>query len=335
MALPVDFSKLYMFGDSLSDTGNDLLLSLGAVPPPTRYDAGRFSNGTVWVEALASAFGIASGQFVPSLSPQATPANFSAGYSLNYAYGGSTTGIENKTPDNLLLVRGLLGQVADFNTLTTAAGGTSDPAHSLYLLWSGANDYLLAGVAAGVPYPPDPTVIVGNVRTAIQQLYDLGARNFLVPTLPELGDIPVVAINGADVRAHYTELTHAHNSLLQQALQDLHGIDPGINLYSPDVEILFEAIQANPATFGFTHPLEALGPASGCLILPPHVCTALPTGFDGNGFSIWDEEHPATATQMLIAQTALATQAIPEPETLALFLVGGWPLFAFGRARRT
>ena len=153
-ALPTDFSKLYVFGDSLSDTGNDFVLSGGNVPPPTRSDNGRFSNGTVWVETVADAFGINPSHFVPSLSPNATPANFLAGYSLNYAYGGSATGLQNTTPDGLLTVRGLLGQVADFTSFATAAGGVSDPAHSLYTLWSGANDYLPAGSGGFRARPP-------------------------------------------------------------------------------------------------------------------------------------------------------------------------------------
>lgn len=333
MALPVNFSKLYVFGDSLSDTGNDFLLSGGAVPPSTRYDTGHFSNGPVWIGTVANAFGIDPSRFVPSLSPQAGTANFSAGYSLNYAYGGSATGIQNTTPDGLLSVRGVLGQVADFTSLVTAAGGTSDPAHSLYTVWSGANDYLLAGVAQGIPGPPDPVAVVGNLRSAIQQLYDLGARNFLVPSLPDLGDTPIVALNGAGAQAYYTSLSQTHNRLLSLALQDLKGIEPGISIYSPNMASLFEAILADPAAFGYTHGMTELGPASGCLILPPHVCTALPNGFDGEGYPIWDEEHPSAATQTLIAQTALASEAIPEPATLLLFLAGLLPLAARGRLR--
>ena len=332
MALPTGFSKLYVFGDSLSDTGNDFLLSGGLIPPPARYDNGLFSNGTVWVETVADAFGINPSHLVPSLSPNATPANFLAGYSLNYAYGGSATGLQNITPDGLLTVRGLLGQVADFTSFATAAGGVSDPAHSLYTLWSGANDYLLAG-SGGIPGPPpDPVAVVGNVRSSIQQLYDLGARNFLVPTLADLGGIPIVAINTADVRDYFTALTHAHNSLLMGALQELKGIDPGITIYSPDIFGLFDAVFADPAAFGFTHATTELGPASGCLILPPHVCTALPTGFDGLGYPIWDEEHPTQKMHALIAQAALAAEAIPEPSSLVLVLVGGLPLAARGRA---
>lgn len=333
MALPTHFSKLYVFGDSLSDIGNNLLLSGGLIPPPARYDNGRFSNGTVWIETVADAFGIDPSRFVPSLSPQATPANLSAGYSLNYAYAGSATGIENITPDGLLTVRGLLGQVADFTTLVTSAGGVSDPANSLYTLWSGANDYLLAGVAAGVPAPPDPVAIVGNVRSSIQQLYDLGGRNFLVPMLPDLGDIPIVVLGGDSARVSARFVSMTHNSLLKTTLQDLRAIDPGINIYTPDIFSLFEAVLADPATFGFTHALTELGPASGCLILPPFVCTALPTGFDGQGYAIWDEEHPTQNLSILMAQMTLATEAIPEPSTLLLVLVGGLPLVVRGRAR--
>jgi hypothetical protein len=36
----------------------------------------------------------------------------------------------------------------------------------------------------------------------------------------------------------------------------------------------------------------------------------------------------------LIAQPALASVPIPEPASLALFLAGGLPLLAYGKARR-
>ncbi|KAJ2892230.1 hypothetical protein IWW38_003300, partial [Coemansia aciculifera] len=43
---------LYVFGDSLSDTGTLKLLTLGLMPP-SPYWQGRFSSGPVWNEYLA------------------------------------------------------------------------------------------------------------------------------------------------------------------------------------------------------------------------------------------------------------------------------------------
>ena len=58
---PPKYDNLYVFGDSLSDTGNDIILTKAqrispAIPPsesPHRtYYKGRFSNGPVAVEYL-------------------------------------------------------------------------------------------------------------------------------------------------------------------------------------------------------------------------------------------------------------------------------------------
>ncbi len=114
-ALPVDFTTMYVFGDSLSDIGNVFSLSGGAVPPSAQpdlhYYSGRFSNGPVWVDSLAQTMGISD--FKPSLT--ATSADFTANHSIDFAYGGAGTGIANNAPGNLVAVPGLLGQIADFN----------------------------------------------------------------------------------------------------------------------------------------------------------------------------------------------------------------------------
>lgn len=321
-AMPTDFSKMYVFGDSLSDTGNDILLSNGNVPPPTRYSAGRFSNGQIWIDALAVALNIDPAKLVPSLSPDANVTNFQANYSINYAYGGAGTGNFNSTPGGQYQVTGLLGQVAQFSAFVASAGGTTDPAHSLYTVWSGANDYLLAGVVPEIPNPPSPAGTVANIQTAIQDLYDLGARNFLVPTLPDLGNTPLANFFGPGTQAYFTAMSVGHNALLLEALYGLRNVNPGITFYSPDIFSLYQEILDNPLAFGFTQPLTALGPATGCLILS-NDCSALPTLLSSGGYPTWDEEHPTDAMHTLIAQRALGTNAlIPEPATWTLFFVG-------------
>ena len=67
-------SALIVYGDSLSDNGN-LFAAVGFLPAP--YASGRFSNGPVAVEYLATMFGVPL---------------------VNFAYGGATTGIR-ATPD--------------------------------------------------------------------------------------------------------------------------------------------------------------------------------------------------------------------------------------------
>src|SRR3954454_11101885 len=72
------YSALYSFGDSLSDTGNALIISStvpGLQPQPVPpYFNGRFSNGPNWIDQLSARLGL--GPAIPSL---AGGTNFSVG----------------------------------------------------------------------------------------------------------------------------------------------------------------------------------------------------------------------------------------------------------------
>ena len=82
-AQAVDYSGLFAFGDSLSDTGN--LLTLTGTQPVAPYSNGRFSNGPVWVQDLSTSLGL--GPVTPSLLG-----------GNDYAYGGAQTGLTAVNP---------------------------------------------------------------------------------------------------------------------------------------------------------------------------------------------------------------------------------------------
>src|SRR5262245_981433 len=72
-------TQIVSFGDSLSDVGNFYAATGGLSPPSPPYDAGRFSNGPIWIEYLAHNLGIAA------------PTTSSSG-GTDYAYGGAMSG---------------------------------------------------------------------------------------------------------------------------------------------------------------------------------------------------------------------------------------------------
>src|SRR5579863_2178064 len=51
------FTNLYVFGDSYCDVGNVSIATQGARPGPLYYE-GRFSNGPLWVDHIASYLGV-------------------------------------------------------------------------------------------------------------------------------------------------------------------------------------------------------------------------------------------------------------------------------------
>jgi len=313
------FSRVIVFGDSLSDIGNDLTQSLNETgyptPPEARYFSGRFSNGTVWTEYLAADMGIPA--IRTSLDPTLDPAKREG---VSFAYGSAGTGIGNSTPNNLITVRGLLGQVSDFAAMTK---GVADPG-ALYVVWSGANDYVQSGVSAGIPVPPNPAVTVGNIAGSIQSLHSMGARHFLVLNLPDLGETPLIAAIESvtpGIGAAMTELTLAHNFILGQAINQLVTTYSDMFIYHADIYSLLKQISANPLVFGFTNTLTTPGPATGCLVffgVPS--CSALPNGFDAGGSIFWDDQHPTTQMHVLIAQkarAAITANPVQEREAVA------------------
>lgn len=110
MATAASFSQLYVFGDSLSDTGNSF--NATGIPPSPPYYQGR-SNVPVWVDYLASELGLSAQQ------------------QTNYAFGGATSGSDNNTPGGQNLP-GLQQQVDRYQATNTSA----DP-NALYVVWLG------------------------------------------------------------------------------------------------------------------------------------------------------------------------------------------------------
>lgn len=78
-----DTTEIFIFGDSLSDSGSSFALTFGAIPPEPPYDSGRFSNGLVAVEYLAEDLGF-------TLNPY-----YDDGGGNNFAVGGARTGTGN------------------------------------------------------------------------------------------------------------------------------------------------------------------------------------------------------------------------------------------------
>jgi phospholipase/lecithinase/hemolysin len=281
-------AAVFAFGDSLSDLGNDRVLTGGGAPPASRYTDGRFTNNGAWLDYLAAGLG---------LQARASREGFDVTAEdqlVSFAYGGAGSGTSNVTPGGFP-VPGLLGQVTAF-----AGSGVDAGDDDLFIVWSGSNDYLL-----GLANSPDQPV--ANIASAVDELRGLGAEKFLIVNLPNLGDVPLSVAQGA--QAPLNALTAAHNAALAAALA-------GQGVTFLDVNALFQAALDDPAAFGFTSGLAA-GPAAGCLF-PPFDCS--PVSYGGSFF--WDELHPSTAVHRLIGQAALDALGVPEPSALALLGLG-------------
>ncbi len=322
------FSKLYVFGDSLSDPGNiynsttfvqpfDWLLGFDIpVIPPSPYYEGRYSNGPIWADYLAEDLGLT---ITPStdlsvfhpLLPFPSPVTITdeglraspyfkgatTNQSINFAYGGAQTGFVGSDEEFGELIPGLLTQVGWFKNDHQRTRQSADP-NALYIVWAGANDYWSVE-------NPNPEESVNNIETAIESLYNLGARNFLVPNLPDLGMTPFAFSGGTQESDRLTNLTEEHNFLLDTTLEDLGDSLTGINLISLDVYSIFNDAITHPEQYGYTNITEP------CL----DPVTLIPRG-NPDDYLFWDSVHPTSITHERLAEFALAA-LVPEVDSVA------------------
>jgi phospholipase/lecithinase/hemolysin len=224
------FTRIFVFGDSLSDTGNYYQLSVGALPPA--YYQGRFSNGRLWLEQLADGLGM-------SIAP-----------GDNYAVGGAMTGYGNyKNGVNGRNYPGLQDEIASFVSMRSAAEARG----ALFIVWAGGNDFFTA------TFTPDGVneLIgngVGNTALAIQKLYQAGARHIMVLSVPDLGLTPMGLRSG--MGGALSQITGIYNARLNSALDQL--AQAGIPTIRVDASATLQALAAQPAEFGFVNVTDPL-----------------------------------------------------------------------------
>lgn len=302
-ALAGPFTNLYVFGDSLSDTGN-LATAYSAenglaVPelPPLPVGSGfngpyfhnsQLSNGRLWIEHLAAGLGLAHA---------ATP--FLQGGN-NYAFAGAGTGTSSSPPGVLAQAFSLWGGNGSGTPLTT-----TDP-NALYVVVGGGNDMRAARSAIGSSATSRQLAAaasVADLATTLNYLASLGAKNILVSTLPNLGYTPEAAL--LNLQAESTDASNQFNALIQTALIS-YGAGLGLHMNLLDMAGLFDDVLAHPGSFGITN-------------------TNLPcAGFEYSGGAscatslFTDILHPSGYAHSLIAQAALDVLGVPEPDTLVL-----------------
>jgi phospholipase/lecithinase/hemolysin len=335
-ALP--YTNLYVFGDSLSDSGRGYALANTPNPSgsgvvnvfsgeqwmPTAFGfAQRFSNGPTAAEQLATLLGVTA-------SPFGQPGG------TNYAVGGGTTGTGNFNwlagrPANIqtalaLQNTGLFSQVIQY--LGTPA---PDAGSSLFMVQGGANDFFLASptLTTLASIQNLAQTAANNVAASIVALALFGgAQDFLVPNLPDIGATPLFAGNALSgpqapgAGAVATLYSQFYNGYLAANLALVDGLLPGVDIVAFDTFTAFNQVLANPGAFGFD-PAK-----SGTSCLFDTFAGATGVG-QCNGYLFWDDVHPTAALHGVVAAQYYA--AVPAPGSVALVAIGLLALAAFAR----
>jgi len=279
-AAPV--TDLYVFGDSLSETGNLQIVTGDPTLPP------RFVNGPTAAEILAGQLGLGLENSFGSVDdPKAD------GIANNYAIAGGRAS-DLSAPFNLTM---------QTSAALAQAGGILD-VNALYMIMIGGNDMadaLLNPASSNAIIADAAADIINNILT----LQAAGASNFLVVNAPDVGDTPRIQAFGPAAVAGADFLVQQFNLLLATGLTGI----PGVTLFDVvtwSQNYVSSGAAAADGIVNFTDP---------CSAITAHLCA-------DNSFFYADVFHVTAPVQAALASALISATGLPEPMPAALIGLG-------------
>lgn len=235
-AMATPLNGFVIFGDSLSDNGNLYEYMKHQLPISPPYYHGRFTNGPVWIEHLVASY---------------YPTDASA-HMLNYAFGGSGVAEPDEDDDddgypfNDGAMLTLDSQVDSY--LLAHDNQANDS--SLYVIWTGANNYLALpdDIAMEVRF------VVAAIRRNAEHLLEKGAKHIMLIGLPDLGRVPMAL--EFEATDELSQLANTHNAMLEAEVQKLQADYPSIEWIFFPVNNMFHEALDYPERYGFTNTTE-------------------------------------------------------------------------------
>lgn len=288
------YDNIYIFGDSLSDTGNaQAFLAPQGINLPSR-----FSNGPVAVDVLAGALGF-----------QASPSLYLFGqeFGNNYAVGGAVA-FDADGDDTNVTDTNLSSQVNAYLAYNNFQASET----ALYAVIIGGNDVFAAqAIRAGSVAEEDGairqdirkaaqarvTAGVDSVEAQLMKLVGFGARNIIVGTAPDVAQVPTSLDTSAGLQAiaddkqeakraskflkYTSKLSAQYNEELAAAVERVEAA-AGIDITIWDLEAFLSNQIEDAEILGFDNTTD------GCI----EDFSNLPAC---DGFVFFDGVHPTTA----------------------------------------
>ncbi|XP_050234210.1 GDSL esterase/lipase 7-like [Mercurialis annua] len=319
----------YIFGDSLSDNGNNNFLQTEAKADYSPYGeifpsgaTGRFSNGRNVADFIAEFLNLSYPP--PSLSVNAS----SSITGVNYASGAC--GILPKTGIVLGKCLSLEEQLRKFEIREKSKlvkqfrnrnETTNFLSNSIFLFSTGSNDYLghyldTAHFNTSKQFSPQQyaELLVYKLSLAIKRVYKFGGRKFITSELGPLGCIPAIAKvvpHKGNCIEEINQLIIFFNENLAIAVQKLTTFLPGSKFVHVRSHALSYDAIVNPSTYGLKDTSNTCCDAlnngtSGCI-------RGKPSCPNPEQFYFFDAFHPTEVSYSLIASRCINDSSICSP----------------------
>ncbi|CAN8295216.1 unnamed protein product [Cochlearia groenlandica] len=315
------FPAILVFGDSTVDTGNnDYITTIiranfppyGRNFPPGRNATGRFSNGKLIPDFIATLMGIKD-TVPPFLNPHLSDYDIITG--VCFASAGS--GYDNYTDlatsslpvakqadmfrSYMVRLRGIVGdeKAAEIvsEALVIVSSGTNDFDINLYDTPSPRTKLGVDGYQ---------NFILSSVHNFLQEIYDIGCRKIMVLGLPPIGCLPIqmtMAMQKQDQRRCIDQQNSdslEYNMKLKKSLSNIQSNLTGSVIFYADIYGAMLDMATNPQRYGIKETTRGCC-GTGELELS-YMCNPLtPTCPDPNHFLFWDDIHPTQLAYLVIS----------------------------------
>lgn len=317
------YSRLVVFGDSLSDVGT--YATAGVV---AGFGGGKFTvNGAankIWVEDLAGRIGVTApcaartGLESAAGTQLAGLAEAIADHAGCYGYAQGGARVTNPIgPSNKALLAlgdtsgalGLLTQPVASQVAHHLSAATSFGSGDLVVVLAGANDAFMQAASVGAGLVTAPAAVTAMTTAATElaslvrtQIIAKGAVRVAVMNLPDVSLTPDLISQGAAAQALMTSLVKAFNAQLETELAqnanvllvDLYAQSQDQALHPASYSLTDVTTPACPA--GVTNPIKSLGCSAATTL----------TGVDVSFYLYADGVHPTPYGHKLFADKVMA-----------------------------
>ncbi|KAI5069190.1 hypothetical protein GOP47_0015491 [Adiantum capillus-veneris] len=319
-----DHIAMFVFGDSLVDTGNNNHIASTAranfkpngLDYPTGKPTGRFCNGKIISDFISDYMG------VPPIKPYLDPSNDESSLLLGSNFASAGAGILNTTGKLFVTVLTVEKQYALYEEYKQKVAGFIGQAameklvsNALYSLTFGGNDYinnyLMPTARSNKQYSLAQwqDILIAQYKIELRQLYNLGARKFSISSLGPLGCIPSqLNINKSPDGTcidKLQKLSFSFNTALKAMTEELNREIPDATYVFVNSLKIFMDYLTNPKAYGFDVSNTACcgqGKYNGFLICNrfSNLCA------DRSKYVFWDPFHPSEKVNGLITERVLS-----------------------------
>ncbi|KAH9614265.1 hypothetical protein KSS87_019460 [Heliosperma pusillum] len=311
--------KLFVFGDSYADTGNDRNPDAGSWKKPYGITfpgspSGRFSDGRVFTDFLAKSLRLKSP--IPYIWRNAK--NSDLKYGMNFAHGG--TGVfDTEAPyPNMTTQIDIFQQLLHQSIFTP-----QDLQHSLAYVSLVGNDYSFYLANGGTVQDIQTFIpqVVNQLIVNLERIYKMGVKKIAVTGLQPLGCLPQTTyptlFKECDNASNTA--TQFHNLLLQQAISKLNNQTATGSTSSPFVTIdlynAFSSIIQPPMVEQknsvFKNPLvpccTGINSTYNCGSVDTNGNKMYTMCEDPNSYFFWDAAHPTQAGWEAVTRSLKST----------------------------